>query len=213
MDLFNISIYDLQKIFNFCDFKSQLYLSSCCKLFNNNLLITDLYNINDNVRSSLSDKILKQSKYKHLTELYAFGNKKIKDVSQMASTLKILDAGGNCGIDQNGIKNLHLTELYASGNKKIKDVSHMRSTLKKLNASGNCGIDQNGIKKLHLTELDASGNKKIKDISQMASTLKILYANYNCGIDQNGIKDLHLTELYAINNEKIKDVLSFNLET
>ena len=78
MDILNISIYDLQKIFNFCDFKSQLYLSSCCKLFNNNLLITDLYNINYNVRSLLNDKILKQSKYKHITKLNASSNEKNK---------------------------------------------------------------------------------------------------------------------------------------
>src|ERR1700753_1860589 len=167
MDILNISIYDLQNIFNFCDFKSQLYLSSCCKFFNNNLLIADLYNISDNIRSLLNDKILKQSKYKHITKLNAFGNKKIKDVSQMASTLKILNAGGYCGIDQNGIKDLHLTELDASRNEKIKDVSQMASTLKILDASFNCGIDQNGIKDLHLTELWASGNEKIKDVSQM----------------------------------------------
>ena len=59
MDIFNIFI--------FCDFKSQFYLSSSCKLFNNNLLITD--------------KILKQSKYKHITKLNASDNKKIKDVN------------------------------------------------------------------------------------------------------------------------------------
>ena len=124
MDIFNISIYDLQNIFNFCDFKSQLYLSSSCKFLNNNLLIADLYNINENIRSLLNDKILKQSKYKYITKLYASNNKKIKDVSQMASTLKILNASYNCGIDQNGIKDLHLTELYASYNGKIKDVNH-----------------------------------------------------------------------------------------
>src|ERR1700753_494372 len=204
MDLFNISIYDLQNIFIFCDFKSQLYLSSCCKFFNNNLLIVDLYNINENIRSLLNDKILKQSKYKHVTKLNVSDNKKIKDVLQMASTLKILNASYNCGIDQNGIKNLHLTELNASGNKKIKDVSQMVSTLKILNASYNCGIDQNGIKNLHLIELNVYRNKKIKDVSQMASSLKILNTGGYCGIDQNGIKDLHLTELFAYDNEKIK---------
>ena len=83
MDIFNISIYDLQKIFNFCDFKSQLYLSSCCKFFNNNLLIADLYNINSNVRSLLNDKILKQSKYKYVTKLNAYNNEKIKDVNHI----------------------------------------------------------------------------------------------------------------------------------
>ena len=171
MDIFNISIYGLQKIFNFCDFKSQLYLSSCCKFLNNNLLIADLYNINDNIRSLLNDKILKQTKYKHVTKLYASCNKKIKDVkfqfwnlvSQMASTLKNLNAGGYCGIDQNGIKYLHLIKLY--GNEKIKDVSQMASTLKILYAGVNCGIDQNGIKDLHLTKLNASNNEKIKDVN------------------------------------------------
>ena len=83
----------------------------------------------------------------------------------MASTLKILYASGNCGIDQNGIKDLHLIELYANNNEKIKDVSQMASTLKILNASYNCGIDQNGIKDLHLTELYAYGNEKIKDVN------------------------------------------------
>src|SRR6201996_9367722 len=121
MDILSISIYDLQNIFNFCDFKSQLYLSSSCKLINNNLLITDLYNINYNVRSLLNDKILKQSKYKHVTKLNIYDNEKIKDVSQMASTLKILNVNGNCGIDQNGIKYLHLTKLDAYDNEKIKD--------------------------------------------------------------------------------------------
>src|ERR1700761_1244423 len=109
---------------NFCDFISQLNLSSSCKFLNNNLLIADLYNINNNVRSLLNDKILKQSKYKYVTKLNASDNKKIKDVTQMAS-LKILDASYNCGIDQNGIKNLHLTELWAINNEKIKDVTQM----------------------------------------------------------------------------------------
>src|ERR1700753_3432512 len=103
MDLPNISIYEWQNIFYFCDFKSQLYLSSSCKFFNSNLLITDLFNINQNIRLSLNDKILKQSKYKHIVKLNANYNKKIKDISQMAFTLKILDAKGDCAIDQNSI--------------------------------------------------------------------------------------------------------------
>ena len=63
----------------------------------------------------------------------------------MASTLKILDVSGNCGIGQNGIKDLHLIKLYAYGNKKI----------------------------LHLIKL--CGNEKIKDVSQMASIFKIYF--------------------------------------
>src|ERR1700742_2716666 len=106
MNIFDNSIYEWQAIFYFCDFKSQLYLLSSCKFFNNKLLITNLYNINKNIRYSLNDNILKQLKYKHITKLYADDNKKIKDVSQMTS-LKILYANGNCGIDQNSIKDLN----------------------------------------------------------------------------------------------------------
>ena len=43
----------------------------------------------------------------------------------MASTLKNLYAGSDCGIDQSGISNLHLVELYASDNEKIKDVEKL----------------------------------------------------------------------------------------
>ena len=39
----------------------------------------------------------------NLIELYAYHNKKIKNVNHMKRTLKKLDCSGNCGIDQNGI--------------------------------------------------------------------------------------------------------------
>ena len=42
-------------------------------------------------------------------------------------SLKTLQAGGKCGIDQNGIKNLNLIALYYSDNEKITDVSFMQS--------------------------------------------------------------------------------------
>src|SRR3984957_5915047 len=200
-ELAYIPIQVWQNIFDFCDFNSQLTLSSLCSLFYNNLFITDLYYIDKNTRLLLNDKIIKQQKYKYTTKINAYGNEKIKDVSHMASTLKILYADGDCGIDQNCIANLHLVELNAYGNKKIKDVSHMASTLKVLNAGGKCGIDQSCISNLHLFKLYASFNEKIKDVSHMASTLKILYADGDCGIDQNCIANLHLVELYASFNE------------
>ena len=70
-------------------------------------------------------------------------NYKIIDTSFMKN-LKILDARGICGIDQNGINGLDLIELYVGDNKKIKNVSFM-GNLKILSAYGSCGIDQNGI--------------------------------------------------------------------
>ena len=48
-------------------------------------------------------------------------------------SLKELDAGGKCGIDQNGIKRLNLIKLNIDDNDKIKDVNFMNS-LKKLYA-------------------------------------------------------------------------------
>src|ERR1700722_5880843 len=194
-ELAYIPIQVWQNIFDFCDFNSQLTLSSLCSLFYNNLFITDLYNIDKNTRLLLNDKIIKQQKYKYTTKINANGNEKIKDVSHMASTLKILYADGYCGIDQNCIANLHLVELNANGNEKIKDVSHMASTLKILYAGWDCGIDQSGISNLHLVELFAYGNKKIKDVSLMASTLEILYAGWDCGSDQRGIPNIHIVEL------------------
>jgi hypothetical protein len=41
------------------------------------------------------------------------------------TNLTTLNAEGNCGIDDNGIKNLNLIKLFASANRKITDVTHM----------------------------------------------------------------------------------------
>ncbi|AUL79784.3 hypothetical protein QJ857_gp0375 [Tupanvirus soda lake] len=86
-----------QFIFNKCDFLTQLYLHSCCSFFYFNLRFTDLYNIDIYIKKLLNDDILKQKKYQRITKLYAYNNAKITNVSQMASTLKILNAGGDCG--------------------------------------------------------------------------------------------------------------------
>ena len=56
----------------------------------------------------------------NLIELYATGNKEIKNVNRMKETLKILDCGYGSGIDQNGISELNLIELNVN-NKKIKN--------------------------------------------------------------------------------------------
>ena len=78
-----IPIQVWQFIFDFCDFNSQLALSSSCSLFYNNLFITDLYNIDENTRLLLNDKIIKQQKYKYTTKINAFFHYKIKDVEKL----------------------------------------------------------------------------------------------------------------------------------
>ena len=51
--------------------------------------------------------------------LDAYGNPKITNVNHLIN-LKILNANGNCGINDNGIKNLiSLEHLYANYNPKI----------------------------------------------------------------------------------------------
>ena len=100
-----------------------------------------------------------------LIELNVENNKKITDVNFMADTLRILDAGWHCGIDQAGIQTLQLTKLNANGNKKITDVNFMRNTLRILHAGEDCGIDQGGIQSLQLTELKAWDNSKITDVN------------------------------------------------
>jgi hypothetical protein len=62
----------------------------------------------------------------------------------MASTLKNLNAYGDCGINQGGIRDLQSIELQTRNNTKIKNVSHMASILKILGANGRSGIDQKG---------------------------------------------------------------------
>jgi flagellin-specific chaperone FliS len=101
----------------------------------------------------------------NLTELYAFDNITITNVSFMKN-LKILDACYTCGIDQLGIDGLDLNEFMAKGNEKIKNVSFMKN-LKILHADSNCGIDQEGIDGLDLFKLYVYGNNKITNISFM----------------------------------------------
>jgi hypothetical protein len=213
--IFPLEIFEY--ILNLCDFKTQIYLVSLNKFLSDNLKIIDLCHIQHKYLDLLTDKILKQQKFNQLDALNDRGNIKITNVS-MISSLKILCAYSNCGIDQNGIHGLDLVELYADYNEKIIDVSMIKS-LKKLCASDSCGIDQNGINGLDLVELNANHNNKINNVSMMKS-LKKLYACGECGIDQNGeptmanmagpalpgIRGLDLVKLYASDNKKIIDV-------
>ena len=190
-------------IFDILDFKSKIKLISTCKFLRQNLYIVDLYNIEKKYLEKLTTRILKYYIFRNVVSLDASDNNKINDVSFMKN-LKKLNASDECGIDQNGIKELDLFELNANYNIKIKDVSFMKN-LKILYANGMCGINQNGIKELDLIELHVDDNKKIKDISFMKN-LKILYAGEECRINQNGIGELDLIELYVGNNKRIKNV-------
>jgi hypothetical protein len=86
-------------------------------------------------------------------------NSTTTDVSWMTN-LKVLNAGGSCGITQTGITGLNLVQLYAHDNSTITDVSWM-TNLKVLNAGGYCGITQTGIVGLNSVKVYALNNSKI----------------------------------------------------
>lgn len=69
--------------------------------------------------------------------------------------MRILDAGNNCGIDNNGIIQLtNLIELDTRYNNKITDVNHLIN-LQVLSAGWDCKSDNSGIKMLtNLTKLN-----------------------------------------------------------
>ena len=183
-------------IFNYLDLKNQLRFRSVSATFQIKYQITNMPNM-----KILTNEILLQ--YPNLTQLYASGNDKIKDINHLTK-LQILNAGYNCGIDDKGISLLsNLTELCVNGNEKIKDLNHLPK-LQILYAGGSCGIDDKGISCLtNLTQLNADDNEKIKDINHLTK-LQILNAGWNCEIDDKGISRLtNLTQLDARNNKKI----------
>jgi len=82
----------------------------------------------------------------NLIQLDGYNNPNITDVSWMASSLQILNAGSNSGITDYGIKNLNLLYLNAFSNPNITDISWMGTSLQILDASGTSGITDKGIK-------------------------------------------------------------------
>ena len=117
-----------------------------------------------------------------LEELYINCNKNITNLNHM-TTLKKLCAIGDCGIDNNSIKNLvDLEEFDADGNENITNINFM-TNLKVLSASTYdetfrttiCGIDDDGIMNLTKIEtLDVEGNEKIKNITHMTNLKNIM---------------------------------------
>src|SRR5690606_30605214 len=191
----------LQIIVDFSKIKESLFI---CRLNKKTYKKIKIHYLNeDKFSQKITNKILKQKKYSHLISLNLSNNSQILNVNHMKN-LKILDAGEDCGIDDEGISKLNLIELDASYNEEITNVNHM-TNLKILDAGENCGIDDEGISKLNLIKLDASGNNKIRNVNHMTN-LKILYASGDCGINNKGISKLNLIELDASCNNKITNV-------
>src|SRR5579872_383532 len=148
MDIFNI-------ILSYIKFNNQIKLVQCDII--TNISITDLYYIDNIYKMVLNDNIIKN--YKNIK--YIEVNNKITNVNHCVN-LEKLDAYGNCGINDNGIKDcINIKELDVSNNNKITNVNHCVN-LEKLYAYDNCGINDYGIKDcINIKELHVYGNNKI----------------------------------------------------
>lgn len=158
-DIINIiceHLYDLKDVVNLYDLNT---------IFQKNIVIKNLYIIPSKYLSKINQKIIEQSKFKHIEQLCLCYNISVSDIGCLKNTLKKLDCGGDSLLSQNSILELKIVELDVSHNKKIYDVNHLKNTLKILNCTGfNCGIDDNGISELKLDKLYSNGNYKVTPI-------------------------------------------------
>ena len=72
-------------ILNFCDLKTQIYLTSLNNFLRNNLKITNLHDIEKKYLRLLTDEILHQKIFNQVEALNADYNKKITNVSMISS--------------------------------------------------------------------------------------------------------------------------------
>ena len=71
----------------FYDLKDTINLYNLDKDHQNNIRITNLYDINSIYLYKLNQQIIEQNKYKYVEKLNAGDNKKIKNVNHMKETL------------------------------------------------------------------------------------------------------------------------------
>lgn len=151
------------------------------------LNISELYNFKDSDICEL----------KNLKVLIADNCPKITTVNNF-KYLESLYAGGNSGINQEGIiENKNLKLLFVANNSKICNVNHL-TNLKFLNANNLCGITDEGVEKINPLQLFIQNNKKIKKISHMTN-LKLIIFDLNCPaceILQNEINNLKMDQRF-----------------
>lgn len=96
-------------IFDFCDFKSKINLTSLNHYFRRNLKFSDMYQVRRYDLKKLSNHILKQVVFSEITNLCARDNIQITDVS-MFCHLKQLNIANGCGVGQDSIDRLNLVK-------------------------------------------------------------------------------------------------------
>ena len=86
-------MYDIKNILclYLYDLKDTINLYNLNKDHQDNIIITNLFDIELKYKNKLNQQIIEQNKYKHVKKVYAYNNKNIKNVNHMKNTLKILD--------------------------------------------------------------------------------------------------------------------------
>jgi uncharacterized protein YutD len=205
MNKLDLNIFYL--ISGFLDFLSKIRFRSISK-YSNLLEIHDFYNIEEKYLILLNDKILLN--YPFIRSLNAYNNPNITNVNYMEKLIE-LNASSNCGITNEGIKNIKLTKLKAYNNTQITNINHMAKSLVELDVSWRCGINNEGIKNLkNIRKLCISNNKNINDINHMKKLIELDASCFDCGLTDSGIKELNLKILYSTGNKKIKNVNHMN---
>src|ERR1700691_1893595 len=97
-----------QIILNQCHLKLQLQILLTSKYLGNRLYILTLDD--SKLTRFMNDQILMQNKFREVMILNACNNPNIKNISFLKKLIE-LKANGNCGIDQDGIRNLNSINL------------------------------------------------------------------------------------------------------
>ena len=151
-----------QIIYNYLNFEEQLkvkYLNKICSSLN----IMNIKDLPSRLLYKLTDEIL--YRYPFCEKLNVTFNTNISNINHMKNLIE-LDCE-NCGINDNGIKDLYnLKNLKASYNKNITNINHMKNLieLEARDASGEL---------YNLQMLNFSFNKNIKDINHMENLIHI----------------------------------------
>lgn len=202
-------ILDIANLIKNYMFKLEDAINICTmdKYFDNNMYITNLYDIDKNLLGKMTQVTIEKRRFKKVEKLYIYGNRKINNLNHLNKSLRVL----NCGMDFDNskiygdmkfVKNLVKRDMYAFSryyDKFLNKLDDMRDFF-------GSGIGQIGISELKLTELYCDRNINIQNLNHMRDTLKILSCTEICGINQKGISELKLKELICDNNTKINSV-------
>jgi hypothetical protein len=167
----------------------------------------------DSVKYSrfLTDKILLQPKFLHLTKLNIENNPKITNLNRFKKLSEINISVSRCGVDDAGICELeNLLIINAYSNPKITNLNRFKK-LTEIYINGNCGVGDAGICELeNLLIIDAFDNTKITNLNRFKKLTEINISGFDCEVNGAGICELeNLLIINSYSNPKITNLNRF----